>query len=218
MPNFYDEMYSTAATVRSHYCGFADWLALQPPRSDRPETGRSRAHLPARGDHLRRVWRQRRQGAADPVRHHSARDQCRRVGPAASGPGPARHRAEQVPARCLPRPEHPEGGHHPARTDRAERAVPAGDARRRRAGRHLCPHRRGRHRARRRGRVLRARRQPAGAVRRLLHAGKPQDDDAAVPRAVRAQPGGAGRALSRPAARQPAHGGAAGHQPIRPSS
>ena len=31
MPNFYDEMYADAATVRSHYCGFADWLAQQPP-------------------------------------------------------------------------------------------------------------------------------------------------------------------------------------------
>ena len=35
-------------------------------------------------------------------------------------------------------------------------------------------------------RLLRAGRQPAHAVRRLLHAGKPRDDDAAVPRAVRA--------------------------------
>jgi uncharacterized circularly permuted ATP-grasp superfamily protein len=31
MPNFYDEMYADAATVRAHYRGFADWLALQPP-------------------------------------------------------------------------------------------------------------------------------------------------------------------------------------------
>jgi uncharacterized circularly permuted ATP-grasp superfamily protein len=31
MPNFYDEMYSTDATIRSHYSEFADWLALQPP-------------------------------------------------------------------------------------------------------------------------------------------------------------------------------------------
>lgn len=30
MPNFYDEMYSTAATVRPHYGPFADWLAQQP--------------------------------------------------------------------------------------------------------------------------------------------------------------------------------------------
>ena len=31
MSNFYDEMYSTAATVRPHYQAFADWLAQQPP-------------------------------------------------------------------------------------------------------------------------------------------------------------------------------------------
>jgi uncharacterized circularly permuted ATP-grasp superfamily protein len=31
MPNFYDEMYSTAATARSHYGEFAAWLAQQPP-------------------------------------------------------------------------------------------------------------------------------------------------------------------------------------------
>jgi uncharacterized circularly permuted ATP-grasp superfamily protein len=31
MPNFYDEMYSKTATVRSHYRQFADWLSMQPP-------------------------------------------------------------------------------------------------------------------------------------------------------------------------------------------
>ncbi|HEX8604983.1 MAG TPA: circularly permuted type 2 ATP-grasp protein, partial [Pseudoduganella sp.] len=30
MPKFYDEMYSTEATIRSHYDAFAQWLALQP--------------------------------------------------------------------------------------------------------------------------------------------------------------------------------------------
>jgi uncharacterized circularly permuted ATP-grasp superfamily protein len=32
MPNFYDEMYSTTATVRPHYKAFADWLAQQAPQ------------------------------------------------------------------------------------------------------------------------------------------------------------------------------------------
>jgi len=32
MPNFYDEMYSTTATVRPHYAAFAEWLAQQPPQ------------------------------------------------------------------------------------------------------------------------------------------------------------------------------------------
>ena len=31
MPNFYDEMYSSADTARSHYGAFAAWLAQQPP-------------------------------------------------------------------------------------------------------------------------------------------------------------------------------------------
>ncbi len=53
-------------------------------------------------------------------------------------------------------------------------------------------------------RVLRAGRQPARAQRRELHAGRPQDDDAAVPRAVQRAPRGAGRPLPRPAARDPA--------------
>ncbi|WP_323143308.1 circularly permuted type 2 ATP-grasp protein [Massilia phyllosphaerae] len=32
MPNFYDEMYSTTATVRPHYTAFAEWLAQQAPQ------------------------------------------------------------------------------------------------------------------------------------------------------------------------------------------
>ncbi|KAI1691235.1 A circularly permuted ATPgrasp domain-containing protein [Ditylenchus destructor] len=44
-------------------------------------------------------------------------------------------------------------------------------------------------------RVLRARRQPARAQRRELHAREPQDDDAALPRALQPEPHRAGRAL-----------------------
>jgi len=32
MPNFYDEMYDTTATVRPHYTAFAEWLAQQAPQ------------------------------------------------------------------------------------------------------------------------------------------------------------------------------------------
>ncbi|HAK91783.1 MAG TPA: hypothetical protein DCP94_09320, partial [Massilia timonae] len=32
MPNFYDEMYSSAAIARPHYDAFARWLALQSPQ------------------------------------------------------------------------------------------------------------------------------------------------------------------------------------------
>jgi uncharacterized circularly permuted ATP-grasp superfamily protein len=68
----------------------------------------------------------------------------------------------------------------------------------------VLAHRGRRHRARAqrpgRGRVLRAGRQPARAQRRELHAGRPQDDDAAVPRPVQQPPRGARHALPRPAA------------------
>ena len=56
-------------------------------------------------------------------------------------------------------------------------------------GRHLRAHRRHRRRARRQGPVLRAGRQPARALRRVVHAREPQDDGAAVPGAVRAASG-----------------------------
>ena len=91
-------------------------------------------------------------------------------------------------------------GRVPEGADRQERGLPAGDDRRAAAGRRLHPHHRRRHRAHRRERVLRAGRQCAHAVRRLLHAGEPRDDDAAVPRAVPADQGAAGRELSAAAA------------------
>ena len=53
--------------------------------------------------------------------------------------------------------------------------------------------------------------------RRVLHAREPQDDDAALSRAVRQQPDRAGRALSRPAARDPARRRAARPSTTRPS-
>ena len=75
---------------------------------------------------------------------------------------------------------------------------------RRCARRHLRPHRRHRHRARRRRRIPRARGQPARALRRLLHAREPQDDDAPVPGALLRAPRRAGRSLPGRAARQSA--------------
>ena len=73
-------------------------------------------------------------------------------------------------------------------------------------GGHLRPHRRHRRGARRRRRVLRAGGQPARALGRVVHAREPQDDDAAVPGAVRAPVDRAGRALPGHAAREPALG------------
>ena len=104
-------------------------------------------------------------------------------------------------------------GRVPKRTDRRQRGLPARDDRRAAAGRRLYPHHRRRHRAHRRGRVLRARGQCPHAVRRLLHAGEPRDDDAAVPGAVPAGQGAAGRELS--AAAAPVAGGGAARRPAR---
>ena len=126
------------------------------------------------------------------------------------GPAPARDRAQPLHPRRLPRPGDHQGRHRAGRADPQQRAVPARDDGRRRAGRRLLAHRRHRHRARRQRRrqrhLLRARRQPARAQRRELHAREPQDDDAAVPRAVQPAPRRAGRALPRPAARDAARG------------
>jgi hypothetical protein len=108
-------------------------------------------------------------------------------------------------------------GRIPAGAGAGQFAVPQGDGGRQGAGRHLRPHRRRRPGARRRGRVLRAGGQPAHALRRVLHARRPQDDDAALPRTLRPPGDRPGRALPRPAARQPALGGAGAASAIRTS-
>ncbi len=181
---------------------------------------RGRGDLPPRRHHLRRLRRQGRgrQGhrAADPLRPDPARDSGARVARDGARAAPARHGAQPLHPRRLPRPGDPEGRHRAERAGARQRPVPQRDAGRRRAGRDLLAHRRHRHRPRRQRRrqrqLLRARGQPARAERRELHAREPQDDDAALPRAVQPAPGGAGRALPRPAARDPALGGAAGGQ------
>jgi uncharacterized circularly permuted ATP-grasp superfamily protein len=76
----------------------------------------------------------------------------------------------------------------PRRADRGQRPVPPRNDGGGRAQRHLFAHQPASTSCAppmpTAGRVLRAGRQPARAQRRELHAGKPQDDDAAVPRAV----------------------------------
>ena len=99
------------------------------------------------------------------------------------------------------RPPRDSQGRHRARgSGFSEPGVPPGNERPEGAARHLCACRRHRHRARRRRQFLRARGQCAHAVRRLLHAGKPRDHDAAFSRTVLALPRRAGRELSRRAA------------------
>ena len=109
----------------------------------------------------------------------------------------------------------PQGIDHPARTDRAQSVLPAGDDRPARAARHLGAYRRHRHRAGGRRGILRPRRQRPHALRRLLHAGEPRSDDAAPAGPVRTPQRRAGRRLSRPAARLPALGRAAARTAAR---
>ena len=103
----------------------------------------------------------------------------------------------------------PEGRHRPGGPGLPQRLLPAGDGRPQRAARHLRPHRRDRYRPRRPRHLLRAGGQCPHALRRLLHAGEPRSDDAALPGAVRRAPRRAGRQLSRLAARDATLGRAA---------
>ena len=131
------------------------------------------------------------------------------MAPARRRPETARARAEHVHPRHLPRPRHRARRGGAGRAGLPERAIPARDAGRGRGRGHLLPYRRRRHRARRRGRVLRAGRQPARALGRVLHAGEPQDVDAADARRLRPHQNRTRGALPRPAAGQSARGRAA---------
>ncbi len=131
------------------------------------------------------------------------------MGAPGEGPEAAGARAQHVPARHLSRPRHPARQHHSRRPDLPEPGIPAGDERPARAARRLCPHRRHRHRPHQSGRVLRAGGQCADALRRVLHAGKPRNHDAAVSGPVRPPPRRAGGKVSGRIAVGAALGGAA---------
>src|SRR6185437_14052709 len=126
------------------------------------------------------------------------------MAPARSGPRAARTRVEPLPVRHLSLAIDPARRRQSGRTRARQRAISARDGRCRRAGRDLCTRRGHRRGTRGRRRVLRARGQPARALRRLVHAGKPQDDDAALPGALRDALDQADPALPGPAARKPA--------------
>ena len=127
-------------------------------------------------------------------------------------------RAEHVPARHLSWPRHPPRRDRARRSDLPEPGVPPRDERPAGAARRLRAHRRHRHHQGRCRGLHRAGGQCAHAVRRVLHAGKPRDHDAAVSGSVRPPQGGAGRALSGRAALRAALGRAAtAPQASRPS-
>ena len=165
--------------------------------------------VPPDRHHLRRLWRRRSPGTADPLRRDPADHVGQGMGDAGKGPEAAGPRAQHVPARHLSRPRHPARQHHPRRPDLPEPGVPPGDERPGRAARRLCPHRRHRHRPDRRRQFHRAGGQCADALGRVLHAGKPRNHDAAVSGPVRPPPRRAGGTLSRRIAVGAALGGAA---------
>ena len=210
----FDEMHGAGDAVRAHYAAYARWLASQP--SDVMRLRREEAEVIFRRVGITfAVY-----GAKDEDGAGTERlipfDLIPRIIPAdewrelRARPGAARDGAQPLHPRRLPRPGDPQGRPDPARAGAAQQPVPARDGRRRRAGRRLLAHRGHRHRARRPRRrqrhLLRARGQPARAQRRELHAREPQDDDAAVPRAVLAAARGPGGALPGPAAGHAAPG------------
>ena len=196
----FDEMQPEKSGLRKPYAAYDRWLKAAGPGQAYRKDARRRARLPQDRHHLRRLWRGRGGRAADPLRHRAAHHLRLRMAPADARHRAARPGAQRLPRRHLPSPGDPARRPRAEGADRRQRGVPARDDRRAPAGRRLHPHHRRRHRAHRRERVLRARGQCAHAIRRLLHAGEPRDDDAALPGAVPAGQGAAGRELSAAAA------------------
>ena len=197
----FDEMKGTDGAGAAGLFRTGPLARRRPPRRARLPPQGSRAAVPPHRHHLRGLWRGRRPGAADPVRHHPAHPVGAGMGHAAPRARAARQGAQRLPPRHLRPPRDPQGRHRARGPGVPEPGVPAGDERPEGAARHLRAHRRHRHRPRRRRHLLRARGQRPHAVRRLLHAGEPRDHDAAVPGAVLAPSRRAGGELSRRTAR-----------------
>ncbi len=111
----------------------------------------------------------------------------------------ARQRAEPIHRRRLPRAADPRRQRRAARTDREVEGLPSGMHGRQSGARRVVARVRHRFSARRRRHRLRSRRQPARAVRRVVHAREPRGHEARVPRVVRGLPDPADRRLRRPA-------------------
>ena len=200
----FDEMNGTDGLTRPAYQELAGWLGQVPAEIAAAAPARGRAPVPPHRHHLRGLRRGRLDRAADPVRRDPARARGERMGHGAARPRAAHqgdqplHQGHLFQARGAAR------RHRAGRSRVPEPGVPARDERPARAARHLRVHRRHRHRARRCRHLLRAGRQCAHALRRLLHAGEPRDHAAAVPRPVRAPSRRAGRELSGRVARDAA--------------
>ena len=192
----------TRGRVRPHYEAFSGLARPDAARTDRPKAGRGQRAFHRVGITFA-VYGEESDRAADSVRYRAAHHSSGRMEGAGSRPAPARERAQRVPARRLSRPEDSRSRRRAARARARQRPVPQGNAGHGRPGRHICAHCGRRYRPRGRGRLLRARGQPARAFGRVLHAREPPDDDAAFPRALCDAADPPRPALSRPAAREP---------------
>jgi hypothetical protein len=184
---FYNEMYDSDAGLRPHYRAFAEWLDGMP--AERLERKRAEADTAFHRVGITFAVYGEEAGTERLIPF----DIIPRIIPADEwrARGGLRQRVQALNAflhDIYHDQDDPQGRLHPAEQVLKQRSVPPRDASGRRAVRHLRAHRRRRHRAGGRRRVLRARRQPAGAVGRVVHARGPQDDDAALPRAFRAAP------------------------------
>ena len=188
----FDEMHATSARVREHYAAYDRWLNRQP--RDVMQRRREEAEVIFRRVGITfAVY-----GAKDEDGSGTERlipfDLIPRIIPAHEWREMETGLRQRVAAlnRFLHDVYHDQeiikAGIVPGRAGVQERAVPPRDDWRGRARWHLLHDLRHRHRARgqcrRQRHLLRAGGQPARAQRRELHAGKPQDDDAALSRSV----------------------------------
>ena len=130
---------------------------------------------------------------------------------------PADHRDQPAARRHLPRAADTARRRRSGRSDPRQPQLPAGDARRRPAAQGLCQHLRHRHRARRKRRLLGARRQCAHPVRGQLCRREPAHDAARLSRSARRYQPASDRQLRRSPDRGIARDGAAAASPIRRS-
>ena len=193
----FDEMSGADGAVRPAYKELSAWLSEVRPDVLDYQAARSRTPVPAHRHHLRGLWRGGCHGAADPLRRHPAHPVGRRMAARCSRGLEQRVKAHQrLYQGHLRQARMPARGHRSGRPGVPEPGIPAGNERPESTARHLRSYRGHRHRARRCRYLLRARRQCAHALRRLLHAGEPRDHAAAVPGTVFAPPRRAGRQLS----------------------
>ena len=171
-PAFYDEMFEASGVPRIALPAALRGARRDAPGRNRRHAGVRRALLPASGDHLRGLRRGRRAGADHPHRLPAAARRRRRLGPGGAGPAAAAGGAEPLPRRCLRAGADPRGRGGAGGPGAGLPAVPGRDAGPGGAPRRLRRALRHRHRAHQR-RLRGAGGQPAGALRRLLHAGQP---------------------------------------------